>query len=216
MNIIPVIHHIDEKTTFENVKICSNNNVYGIFLIQMDGKNETLTNLAKKIKLEFESLKVGVNHLGYYAKESVLECINYGLDMCWSDNSIVSSEHISNEALEIQKEIKNMDFKFFNSVAFKYQKKEPNPPLAAIKSKSLGFIPTTSGVATGVFADLNKIKAIKNDLKEYPLALASGLNVDNVKDFQPYINFGLVSTGISEDFHHFSNKKLKELMLNLK
>jgi len=190
MKIIPVIHHINEKTTMLNAEICNKSNVYGVFVISMDGVNEDLANLARKIKLNFLNLMVGVNHLGYTAKERFFECLNYSLDMCWSDNNIVNSDTVQKEAFDIQEELRNIEFKFFNSVAFKYQKVDLNPALAALNSKQMGFIPTTSGVATGVAADLTKISLMKNALKDYPLAIASGLTVENILDFNPFINFG--------------------------
>ena len=61
MKIIPVIHHIDEQTTLRNADLCSKHNAFGLFLISMEGNNDGLCALAKRIKITFPNLKVGVN-----------------------------------------------------------------------------------------------------------------------------------------------------------
>lgn len=214
MKIIPVIHHKDEALTMKNAQMCAENKVYGIFLISMDGENFGLSALAKRIKNTFPDLKVGVNHLGYHAIDSIYENLNYSLDMTWSDNPIVTGESIAVEAEKIANEILDSNHMFFNSVAFKYQKAEKNISQAVLNSKSLQFIPTTSGQATGKAADLGKLEIMKQSLQHYPLAIASGLTPENVLQYVPFIEFGLVATGISEDFYTFDSVKLKKIIEN--
>lgn len=214
MKIIPVIHHKDEALSFKNAQVCAENKVYGIFLISMDGDNLGLSALAKRIKNTFPDLNVGVNHLGYSAIDSIYENLNYSLDMTWSDNPIVTGESIAVEAEKIANEIHNTSHMFFNSVAFKYQKAEKNISQAVLNSKSLQFIPTTSGLGTGKAADLGKLKVMKDALNSYPLGIASGLTPDNVKEYVPFIEYGLVATGISEDFYTFDSIKLKKIIEN--
>lgn len=212
MKIIPVIHHETEDLTIKNSKLCFKNNVYGIFIISMDGKNNGLSALARRIKNEFPTLKVGVNHLGYQALESIYEGLNYSLDMIWSDEPIVTGSFINEEAIKIEQEIKNSSLMFFNSVAFKYQKEEFFIEEAVKNSKKLGFIPTTSGKATGLAADIEKIYKMKNALGNYPLAIASGLTPENIQEYTEVIDYGLASTGISKSFYEFDEIKLKELL----
>lgn len=216
MKIIPVIHHINEQITMKNIELCIKHNVYGVFLISMEGINDGLSALAKRIKNNNPQLKIGVNHLGYDARESIYEGLNYSLDFVWSDNPIVTGQFISNEAEFIADEIKSSNLQFFNSVAFKYQKVEKNLEQVVINSKSLGFIPTTSGEATGKAADLNKLMTMKNAIPDYPLAIASGLTPDNVNDYIPFIEYGLVATGISKTFHELDDNKMKQIMENIK
>jgi predicted TIM-barrel enzyme len=212
MKIIPVIHHKTKDLTIKNAKLCFENNTYGIFIISMEGKNTDLSALAKKIKNEFPTLKVGVNHLGYQASESIYEGLNYSLDMIWSDEPIVTGSCIHEEAIKIEQEIKNSSLMFFNSVSFKYQKEEFFIEEAVQNSKKLGFIPTTSGKATGVAADVEKINKMKRTLGDYPLAIASGLTPENILEYTKMIEYGLVSTGISKSFYEFDEIKLKELI----
>jgi hypothetical protein len=164
MKIIPVIHHLSNQLTLDNAKLCSEKNAFGIFLISMTADNQDLPMLAKAIKAKYPNLKVGLNKLGQAAIDSLETSLVFDLDMTWSDNAIVTSSGITKEANEIQTMLKNKNHLFFNSVAFKYQAVDNNPGLAAKYSKEIGFIPTTSGSATGKAADLSKIKNMKQAL----------------------------------------------------
>lgn len=216
MKIVPVIHHKDESLSMYNAEMCAKNNAYGLFVISMEGDNLGLAALAKRIKNSFPQLKVGINLLGYSAIDSIYEGLNYSLDMTWSDYPIVTGSSISNEAKLIQEELVNTKHLFFNSVAFKYQRVEKNISQAVLNSQSLGFIPTTSGEATGKAADLSKLQVMKQALKNYPLGIASGLTPDNVIEYIPFIEYGLVATGISQDFHTFDEFKLKDIIQKTK
>lgn len=214
MKIIPVIHHKNEVLSMNNAEMCAKNKAYGVYLISMDGDNSGLSALARRIKLSFPELMVGINLLGYSAIDSIYEGLNYSLDMTWSDCPVVTGNSITEEAQRIKEEIKYTKHLFFNSVAFKYQKVEKNIPQAVLNSQILNFIPTTSGEATGHAADLSKIKTMKQSLGNYPLAIASGLTPENVHEYTPYIEYGLVATGISEDFYTFDQLKLQTIIAN--
>lgn len=212
MKIIPVIHHLTNQLTLENAKLCADENAYGVFFISMTGDNDDLPILAKITKAKYPHLKVGINLLGQQVLDSLETSLAFGLDMTWSDNPIVTSAGISQEARDAVKLLKDKNHMFFNSVAFKYQKSEPNPGLAATLSQELGFIPTTSGQATGKAADLKKIAEMKEAIGNYPLAVASGLDPDNISQYMNYLDYGLVATGISTNFHELSQEKLKLIL----
>ncbi len=209
MKVIPVIHHMTNELSIENARICSEENAYGVFLISMTHENEDLPMLAKAIKSRYPNLKVGINLLGTEAVESVETSQIFGLDMTWSDHPIVASFGISEEAVDIKSILKGTEHMFFNSVAFKYQKSDNKPGLAAELSKKCGFIPTTSGTGTGSAANIEKVKEMKTAIGDYPLAVASGLTPDNVEQYLNYLEYGLVATGISIDFHQLDRDKLK-------
>ncbi len=212
MKIIPVIHHINQELTFKNADICAESGAFGVFLISMDGINEDLPTLAKKIKEQHPKLKVGFNLLGKNPLEAVKISIGYNLDMTWSDYNIVTSKRIHNQSQIISNIIKKSSHMFFNSVAFKYQPIEDNPGKAALLSTEFGFTPTTSGVSTGVAADISKIKSMKEAIGINPLAIASGLTPFNVMEYNNSIEFGLVSTGISKSFHELDEDLTKQIV----
>jgi predicted TIM-barrel enzyme len=99
-------------------------------------------------------------------------------------------------------------------VAFKYQAPEPQPAAAARYAHLGGFIPVTSGPATGKAPDVAKLKAMSEHVPH--LGLASGISPNNAEDFVPYIPHYLVATGISSDFYHFDLKALQRLAAILK
>lgn len=214
MKIIPVIHHLTNQLTLDNAQICADEKAYGVFLISMTGDNEYLPMLAKAIKGKHPELKVGINLLGKTALDSLETSLIFNLDMTWSDNPIVTSAKVADDARAISDLITNKEHLFFNSVAFKYQKIENSPGEAARLSKELGFIPTTSGKATGQAADLAKILKMKQAIGDHPLAVASGLDPDNILSYLNHIDYGLVATGISKTFHELCQEKLK-LILNM-
>ncbi|NCQ52362.1 hypothetical protein GW796_10870 [archaeon] len=209
MKIIPVIHHLTNEISMTNASLCSQEGAYGVFLISMSGENNDLPMLAKAIKGKFPKLKVGLNLLGETAIEALLISLDFNLDMTWSDNPIVTSSGITAEAMTIVDELSGKNHLFFNSVAFKYQKNELYPGQAALFSKDCGFIPTTSGKATGESANLDKIKEMKLAINDYPLAIASGLSPENVEEYLPFVEYGLVSTRISDTFHEFNREKIR-------
>ena len=71
----------------------------------------------------------------------------------------------------------------------------------------------TTGAGTGEAADLDKMKAFREgcDKGGSKLSIASGVTPENVKSYLPYVDAILVATGISEDFHNFSDEKMKKM-----
>lgn len=66
----------------------------------------------------------------------------------------------------------NPDLQLFASVAFKYRPHERELVMAALQARLAGFIPTTSGEATGSAPDPAKIASMGAG---GPLAVASGM-----------------------------------------
>jgi len=76
---------------------------------------------------------------------------------------------------------------------------------------------TTSGVATGHSADLEKINTFRRACGDSPLAVASGITPENVKQYIPMVDAVLVATGINfkDDFYNIDPVKLALLMENI-
>ena len=72
---------------------------------------------------------------------------------------------------------------------------------------------TTSGVATGKEAKISKIQLFRSSIGDKPLALASGITVDNAKNYSEVDCF-MVATGINYDdnFYDIDPKKLYKLL----
>lgn len=186
--------------------------VTGLFLISHSNDDKVLCDVAKEIKVEYPRLKVGINLLQSRSPEdTVMKALDSGLDMVWFDFLGVTSESTGTDAIIISSFIKDTPIEIYCGVAFKYQKVDHHPEIAAEHARHLGFIPTTTGLATGSAPSIEKIKKMSNG----PLAIASGITPKNVAQFVPHVTHLLVATGISKDFNRVDPQKLDQLILNV-
>jgi uncharacterized protein len=225
----PVIHYLTDAIAMDNAAMAAELGAAGVLLISMESNDGPLIPVAKTIKAQHPAMKVGVNHLTLPAEVSLEHNLHAGLDATWTDRPGVSSSTISDAAKSISQRLSwHPDHLFFASVAFKYQAPEPAPGLAAAAACAIGMIPTSSGRATGVAADVSKLRIMHDELvhfartaggeRSWPkrsptdLGLASGVTPENVADVVGLVSHVLVATGISSDEHHFDYEKLARLM----
>lgn len=209
--IIPVVHHLDYRTSCSQGALVLSAGADGVFLISHGGKDEDLFAPAAALKEQFPDKLVGLNLLGHQALSALSQVRAAGLDMVWDDAPGVTSTQSNGSAQEIAHLLTTIasSLLFFGSVAFKYQPHEPSPGQAAVRARQLGMIPTTSGPGTGEPPSVAKIAAMHGALgNKAPLAIASGMTPENVGSFLPYLTHFLVATGVSLDDHHFTPNKL--------
>ena len=212
--VIPVIHYASDELALRNAEIAFDAGCEGVFLIDMDHDNDMLAPIAKVIKARWPDKLVGINFLGCKPALAVLENITHGMDMTWTDAQPTHSAAPSSRLAENVREAAatRTGHLVFTGVAFKHQDFEPNPGLAALKALEFGFIPTTSGPATGVAADVAKVAAIRQAIgPDAPLAIASGITPENAAEFAPYLSHILVASGVSASFHELDFEKLYRL-----
>ena len=212
-HVLPVIHYLDDGLALENAAIAFEAGASGVFVISMEGEDEPVVPAARLIKDRWPDKLVGVNLLTMSSTEA-LECsLAAKLDATWTDRPGVSSGYIGSEAFRVAERLKAFPaHRFFGSVAFKYQAFEPQPDVAARRAVALGMIATTSGVATGIAPDLDKLTAMKQALGENSLAVASGITPENVESFLASVSWFLVATGISTDEHHLDAARCRDLI----
>lgn len=217
--VYPVIHYLNDTLALEQASIASDAGAAGVFLISHHNNDERLWPLAQQVKSLYPQLKVGVNGLSTPLQEVAQKVSDYHLDMLWSDNCGITSKGVESKALALQLwHQTHPSVEVFASVAFKYQAAEPNPSLAALYAQGLGFIATTSGSATGSAPEVEKIKkmyeAVEDKLRRdfsahcATLAIASGMTLENVEDFKPYLSHILVATGVSHNEHKLDYERL--------
>ena len=218
VKVYPVIHFESVQQSLFNASIAFHADCPGVFLISMKGEDDALCEAIKAVRDEYQTrgLKIGANFLTMGPVEALDRCLRLGLDAVWTDKPGVSSFGPNEEALLIPEMLATRpNFKFFGSVAFKYQEEEKFPAVAAKNAAGLGMIATTSGTRTGTAPDIDKILLMKDALWPYEeLALASGISPENASLFLPYVDYFLVSTKISEhdDSPLLSEEKLGRLM----
>jgi hypothetical protein len=213
--VMPVIHYDTVRQALDNAAIVDRCGCPGVFLISMDGRDDELDQAIMAVKHRFPNLRVGGNFLSLGPLDALKRCLDLEIHATWSDKPGVTSAGANDDALAIRNLLlENPDHDFFGSVAFKYQRAEPDPAKAAVNALDLCMIPTTSGAATGVAADVEKLAKMKTALGINPLALASGVSPDNAHLFIPHVDYFLVSTHISEtpDSPMLSETKLRALM----
>jgi len=218
-NLIAVIHHRDDETSVENAGKASDAGFEGVALIHMQGFDELIDRPSVSIKNQFPHLKVYANRLTTPPELVVPRDMALGLDGSWVDNPGVSSAGYEPVADVYQGTLaaawsRNRDFRFFGSVAFKTQRPEPDDEhaaLAAWNAHQNGWTVTTSGTATGIAPDLAKLRAMRHRIPEGDLAVASGVTPENASDIALFVDWILVSTGISQDFHTFDLEKMRRL-----
>jgi hypothetical protein len=210
--VLAVIHHDNDALSMRNAAVARAAGCAGVVLIQMDGRDHLLDTPAVSVKRAFPELLVGTNRLSMTPDVAVLRDAALGLDATWSDDPGVTSTRVGdvarlvNLALETARRTRPQ-FKFFGSVAFKtHLVEDPDPGEAARRACRLGWVATTSGPATGVAPDVRKLRLMRKAIRSISsaeLALASGVAPANAPILAPFLNWVLVSTGISVDFHTF-------------
>lgn len=58
---------------------------------------------------------------------------------------------------------------------------------------------------------MEKIATMKKAIGDKPLAIASGITLENVENYLPYTEYFLVATGISHTFNELDPVKVGEL-----
>jgi len=213
LRIWPVIHVLDAPAAIANAAIAASAGAYGVFLIQMDGQDHLLDPIGKAIAQEFPSLALGVNYLSMEADFALSRSIRQGYQATWSDKPGVRSDGANAMAEAAADQLRRVEHTFFASVAFKYQPVDHDPGKAAQQALALGMVPTTSGSATGVAPNLEKLRLMRQAIgSENRLAVASGVTPVNVGAIAPYVTDILVATGIGRDFYTFDAGLLQQLL----
>lgn len=225
--VLAVIHHLDDLTSVRNAQIARDAGAAGVMLIEMNGEDARLDVPAHSIKTMMPELFVGTNRLCMHPAHALDLDHDLGLDGTWVDNPGLGSFCTNNVGAELAQMFERVrqispEFMLFGSVAFKTQPHEPYPGGAAMAAARLGWTPTTSGPQTGVAPDVAKIVEMRRALDGYAdflprkpeLAVASGMTPENIAMFRDLIDWALVATGISADFHNFDPARLAKLVRN--
>jgi len=211
--VLPVIHVRDGSSlAAEQAELASNCGADGIFLISHHGDDNLVIKIANELRRTGYNLPIGINLLNTNPLDAVRIALDNDLDMVWADYMGVNSVGVDPLGHLISQLSSSYPFlKLFASIAFKYQRLDPDPSLAAFNALRAGFIPTTSGVGTGKAPEVSKITEM-SEASSGNLAIASGMTPENVALFAPHLSHILVATGVSLDDYHFDKDKLTKFM----
>jgi hypothetical protein len=202
--IIPVIHKLTDEQVKINIETCLSCGIKKVFLIDHNSSltdvHERLIQNAIDIKSEYK-IWVGVNLLGKSTMDAL--ALDIPIDALWCDSSITPYEAST---------IREFRGQFFGGLAFKYQP-QPTDLETACKDSILSTdVSTTSGPGTGKAATVVKIQQLRSFLGNHPMAIASGVSIDNIASYNGLADYLLVASSItnSRDELIFENK-LREL-----
>lgn len=201
--IIPVIHMINVNQVLTNVKTCLACGINKVFIINHQSPFNDLLTCADVVKEKYPDLWVGINMLDVNVKDVIM--FDFKFDGLWCDQSIKLEDY------------KNRKYKglLFTGLAFKYQPQPKDIGIACQESILTSDVSTTSGPGTGKVADINKILELRKYLGDHPMAIASGVNNDNIKSYKGVVNYLLVASSITSRSEIIDKDKLTELVNSL-
>lgn len=219
--VLPVIHVLETERTLTNIDLLLKEGAPGCFLINHDFDVEQFLPIVREVRAARPELWMGLNFLavtGLHAFPRLAELQAEGcrVDAYWADDArIDETSDAQPEAQAIASARAGWDGLYFGGTAFKKQRPvaPADYPQAAAKACDWMDVVCTSGAATGVEADDDKIATFRAAIGETALALASGITPDNAHRYAEVDCF-MVATGINYDdnFYDIDPKRLRRLL----
>ncbi|KKP68649.1 MAG: Adenine phosphoribosyltransferase [Candidatus Moranbacteria bacterium GW2011_GWE1_35_17] len=193
---LPVIHVLSKEQTLRNVAVAVEARADGVFLINHNIHAGELISVFRVVKKKNPNLWIGINFLDLYREDSAKTTINIGADGLWTDDAGVH-EGMIGAPIARNELLGNWKGLYFGGVAFKYQRAVTDVATVAKLALNVVDVVTTSGARTGAAPNVDKISTMREAIGDFPIAIASGITVENVRKFIPYNDCFLVATGIS-------------------
>lgn len=224
--VLPVIHVLDREQAERNVRVLLNEGAAGCFLINHDFGVEQFLPIIAEVRQKFPSLWLGVNFLattGKYAFPILgrMKAAGIVVDGYWADDACIDERRKIGEqdaAIEIANSLSISGWNGFYTGGTCFKKQREIAPefygVAARLATSFTDAVCTSGPATGVAADTQKIETFREAIGDHALLLASGVTPENVHHYLPNVDGFLVATGINApgDFYNIQPRKLARLL----
>lgn len=200
--LIPVIHVINTEQAMRNIQLCVDNGIDMVFLISHGKMNYLrLIELADEVRYRFKHLWIGLNMLDLTTREALSLTIDT-IDALWCDKLVDIDDVFY---------FRKYTGLFFGSLAFKYQPQPTDLISACELAKVTVDVATTSGPGTGKPASIQKIKTLRDGLGEHPLAIASGVDYDNVDGYIGLADYLMVASSITDNDENLIEEKLVKL-----
>lgn len=217
--VLPVVHVESYSQALRNVDVAIKAGADGAWLINHNQTGWELCDVAERVIASRPDFWIGINCLDWDALRTMHIATEIRAKGVWADDAGVDERKTVQDLLLTHRFMKSQHFlTYFGGVAFKHQRhiKDENLTKAASIASEYMDVVTTSGSATGKAADVNRIQKLKAGLVNTPLAIASGITPDNVKDYLPYADAFLVSTGISDSWSELNLEKTQLLVSRVK
>ena len=222
--VLPVIHVLDSPQAKRNLATVVDCGAPGAFLINHDFDVDQFLPIIDDCRRTYPDLWLGVNFLGVSGETAfpilgLLAEKGTAVDAYWADDARIDervTEQTEAESITKVRISGAWDGLYFGGTAFKKQRTvEPTKyrEAAGIASKHMDVV-TTSGIATGHSAQIQKIHDFRQGVADRPLAIASGITPENVGDYLEHADAFLVATGINypDDFYNLDPRRLRQLL----
>jgi predicted TIM-barrel enzyme len=203
--LLPVIHPVTREAALHSIGIASDAGCRGVWLIDQGMSAEDVLRLVLTVRDLWPALWVGVNLLRHHPSKALRRALadcDGRIDGIWSDDAGIDEKHgIQHHAEYFVRERQTHHWQglYFGGVAFKCQSPvdDEDLPGAAAAALPMMDVVCTSGPGTGQPASVAKVVAMREGLGPTgALALASGVDEENVADYLPHVDAFLVGTGI--------------------
>jgi predicted TIM-barrel enzyme len=217
--LLPVIHTVTRGEVLESIRVAHAAGCHGVFLIDQEMSPPAVLALVCEARAAHPDLWIGVNLLSRRPPQGLTEALDAcrgRVDGLWSDN-VGIDEHASEQPIADKfvaaRRAYGWDGLYFGGIAFKYQRLVADEDLGRLATLAASYVDVicTSGPGTGVAADVSKVRALRAGT-DFPIALASGITPENVRDYLPYVDAYLVGTGIEERFGVLDPRKVEALL----
>lgn len=204
---IPVIHVISSSHAVEQAEIAFDNGAGGIFLIDHYKDYKHLLEVYSMVRETFTYDWIGLNFLDLEPEAAILKVLSHGIDGLWMDHV----RGVGQDEVDM-----NRNHLLFAGTNFKYQDESREVDIRKTnRIANLFDVTTTSGPATGRAPTLDKVEKMKYIIGSRPLALASGVTLNNVESFIPFVDCFMVATGISKPSNDVLDPKKVLEMANI-
>lgn len=214
---LAVIHLTpDDKLNEDNINAAASGRADGLLLIDQHPSSswENIMTGVNYAAEQWPKLWRGVNYLGGSPHE-VYDRMNVNVKGIWADNGMINENvpaHMQPpEVMFLKEKLSNWDGVYFGGVAFKTQRKPNSYVDSAIAAVGNMDVITTSGPGTGLAPDLEKITDMKDAVGYAPLAIASGMNIENIHWFLPLADCFIIGTGIEDSPYRVNIAKVRAL-----
>jgi predicted TIM-barrel enzyme len=213
--VLPVVHVESERQALRNTYMANKEGADGVFLIDMhQGPVNEQLNIHAGVRKEFGNWFVGINILNLEIADT-FRILNSGISGVWTDRAQIHEfKGVQHEAEEIKRQREESEWKglYFGGVAFKYQKPVFDVEAAARNAIPYMDVVTTSGTETGSAPETEKIRKMKTAIGDKPLAISSGVSIENIENFKPIADCFLVASSLlvpgTQDFDPYRIREL--------
>ena len=222
--VLPVIHVLDVGQAKHNLATVVRCGAPGAFLINHDFEISPFLPIIEECRRAYPDLWLGVNFLGVSGAKAFPILSDLGekgvvVDAYWADDAQIDErrkEQTEADSIEAIRESCGWRGMYFGGTAFKKQRPVEPSNYHEAASLATGYMDavTTSGIATGQSAEIEKVRIFREGVKNHALAIASGITPENVGDYMDVADAFLVATGINYpgDFYNLDPHRLRRLL----